>query len=181
MAPPIKSSLILPLLLNSSLDEEVGMVHFSSFRDPCHLCKVDQLPCCKGAENGCIMWRHHYSPCTPHPRASLLRQIRTYNDRPHLARWDFYEGRVFHNIAKNTRTTMEHVLSIVSRREGDWPIWVYGTPGGKAHDVHLVPMGRGSSYGASTGKHRVNVSHHGTAWNVPSNSFAHPMEAEHSM
>ena len=104
-----------------------------------------------------------------------------YADRPHLATWRFYERRVFATIAKNTRNTLE-VCAWASRKDGEgaWRVWVYGERGSMAHDVHLVPMGVGSSYAAVTGNHSAIHAERGSstyssdsAFNVPTH-FAHP-------
>lgn len=117
------------------------------------------------------------APCTPHPQTPLLHRTRAYDDRPHMATRAFYLERIFRAIARNVRTTTE-VCAWISRADpfDEWLIWFYGERGNMTHDVHLAPMGSGSSYAALTGAHKVAGAAAGQLKERPPNvptTFAH--------
>ena len=135
--------------------------------------------CCLLGANRCTQFMASRAPCTPHTATRLLTKITSHSDDPQLARREYFTERVFDVIAPNTRTTMEF-CAWVSLRDahlgGDWGIWLYGEPGDMKRNIHLVPMGEGSSYGAGTGNHRIIDNAKGKQADGPMNvatTFAH--------
>ena len=130
----INTQLLVSTLM---LDKRVSNIKFTRFRDACDVCRYREEACCPR----CAQVQRGNGPCTPHPETSMLHKTAGFDDRPHMARWSFYSGRVFVAIGKNVRMTTE-MCGWMSRQDyDDWGIWTYGERGDMRRDIHLVPMG----------------------------------------